>query len=818
MNERTLPLLLEIGCEEIPARFLEAAEKGLGQLLLQGVKQSRLLPEQAGSSPSDLQTYSTPRRLTAHLPRILARQPEQAEQISGPPQSAAFDAEGKPTRAAEGFAAKCGVSVGELETIKTAKGEYLAFRRVNAGKISKVLLEELLPSVIASISFPKSMYWSSKSGLRFARPIRWIVALLGEGEECQPIRCSVADVEAGDETFGHRVLGPGKINVRGFEDYSQKLRERGVEFDPRARREWIQLSVKASLEIVQTGFVVSASRALHLPARAVKLDGRLEELRSRIRALPEAAELRLVEDRTLEDWHVNSTEWPRAISGSFDHRFLQLPREILVTVMRDHQKYFAVEDRAGNLQPYFAAILNTQPDGDGLIRRGHERVLAARFTDAEFFWNSDQRVPLRERTAWLEKVTYAEKLGSYGDKVRRMRGVAAAVSNLLEAQGAMRVAGRELAFRAVDLCKCDLTTQMVQEFTELQGVIGGLYAKAQGERDEVAEAIYDHYLPARMVDRCPRTVTGCVVSLADKMDSVIAGFSASLEPTGSADPFGLRRAGNGIVKVAVEMLPGINLQRLLSEVLKSVPGYSEQSAISRLAGTHATHEKVSESQPSPRGEGGDPSADGEPGEGFRPNFLERAEERLAVFFRERLEHYLESVARARYDTIRAVVRSSGSWAVPSAAVERARGLEIVRESEDFASLAAAAKRTRNILEKSAKLEDFGASSVIDETLLASRAERELYDAYAGMKARLEEYESRRDFAGAFRAVASLRGPVDQFFDQVLVMDQNAAVRKNRLALLRQLNELVFLRLADLGEFSVPGEIVGAPTSPPGPTA
>jgi glycyl-tRNA synthetase beta chain len=752
----TTSLLLEIGCEEIPARFLENAERDLGRLLLQSLKQSHLLPEVSASSSPDIHTYSTPRRLTVHVPRMLACQPEQSEQISGPPVSAAFDAQGKPTQAAEGFAAKYGVSIDQLERTKTAKGEYLVFQRINPGKHAKELLQVLLPSLIGGLSFPKTMYWTSKAGLRFARPIRWIVALLGEGDERQIVPFEVAGVKSGDETFGHRTQGPGTVKVRGFEDYARELRQRGVVFDPESRREWIQLTTKASLEVVDFDSILSACRAARSPLREAELDSRLEELRSRVRALPKGTERRLVQDRSLENWHVNSTEWPQALVGSFDSRFLQLPREILITVMRDHQKYFAVEDRAGNLQPYFTAVLNTHPDAGGLIRRGHERVLAARFSDAEFFWTSDQKIPLKDRLPMLERVAYHDKLGTYADKVRRTKMVAEEVCEELANSGRMTAQERQHALGAVDLCKCDLTTQMVQEFTELQGVIGGLYAKVQGEPKEVAGAIYDHYRPLSFDDACPRSTAGAVVSLADKLDSVVSGFSVGLEPTGSSDPFGLRRAGNGVVKVAAEKLPGLRLDRLPHSNL--TPALAAAS----------------------RGD---------------------LEKRVRAFLRERVEYYLREAAGLRYDTTRAVMSSVLGWSDPSDAVLRGNALEQIIDSPDYAALSQAAKRIRNILSKSASEYDAGIRNPRPE-LISEPEEQELYRAFESIRGRLLELEAKHEYGSAFLELAGLRQPVDQFFDRVLVMVEQEEIRTNRLALLDAINAHAFSRLADLSEIAV----------------
>src|SRR5579859_453690 len=545
--QSTLPLLLEIGCEEIPARFLAQAQKDFGDRLKAALEEARFLPEESGvrsqeseSARRDIDasslvthhlslvsTFSTPRRLVVYAPAILARQPDKTEFITGPPVKVALDAQGKYTRAAESFAHKNSVELKDLIRATTPKGEHLAVKKTTLGLPAIEVLGEILPPAITGLSFPKSMYWTAQSGPRFIRPIRWILALAGEGKNASIIPFEIAGVKAGDFTFGHRSVGQTPVRVSSFKEYVQKLNQSQVELEPEKRR---------------------------------------ERVRSECKVLLEGSGLRVVEDKTLEDWIVNSTEWPRGLLGNFEERFLDLPREILVTVMRDHQKYFAVEDEKGNLRPSFVTLLNVAGDPRGLIRRGHERVLTARFSDAEFFWKADQKIPLRDRLPMLEKVTYQAKLGTYADKVRRMEAIARELCATLVVKEKMTAADMAHVLRAVQLCKCDLTTQMVQEFTELQGIVGGLYAKAQGEPQPVSEAIYDHYLPQGADDKCPQSIVGAVVSLTDKFDSVAAGFAAGLEPTGSSDPFGLRRAGNGIIRLTAEVLTDIDLTVLVRSV------------------------------------------------------------------------------------------------------------------------------------------------------------------------------------------------------------------------------------------------------------
>jgi len=757
LSSASLPLLLEIGCEEIPARFLTDAQKQFGERLRAALEQARLLPvaEEDPASQPPIETYSTPRRLVAHVPWVLATQPDQSEEVMGPPVRVAFDAKGKPTRAAESFAQKNGVRVEDLLKVSTPNGEYLKAKKLTPGRQASTVLKEILPGVITGLAFPKSMYWEP-SKTRFVRPIRWILALLGEGDQGHVVAFEVAGVATGNSTYGHRAAGTKPVSVSSFYDYTQKLGELLVQVDPEKRRGRVLDEIEVLLKFPALGVMTGTAKILRAGAGRTDPNERLEAVRSHIRALPDESDLRLITDRDLEDWVVNSTECPHAILGTFEERFLKLPREILITVMRDHQKYFAVESSAGKLQSCFVTVLNVVRDPKGNIRAGHERVLTARFSDAEFFWNADQKVPLRDRLPMLDRVTYQAELGSYGDKVRRMEAIAKSLCSTLQENGKMTRAEADHALRAVQLCKCDLTTQMVQEFTELQGVVGGLYAAYQGEPHEVADAIYDHYKPAGLDDKLPRTIVGAVVSLADKIDSVFAGFAVGLEPTGSSDPFGLRRAGNGIIKLAVEALPGLNLLDLVSV-------FTEAGAVDLRLPQRPSLEVVS------------------------------------AFLREREEYYLTEAGKLRYDTVRAVIHSHLGWRIPSEALQRGKALEKVRDTQDFGALAAAAKRTHNILKKSAAREDWGSAMGINKSLLTDGPERDLYDAYEASRATLKDLEARCAFEEAFRVLATLRPAVDRFFDKVLVMDQNPEIRANRLQLLGGLRSFVFSRLADLSQ-------------------
>jgi glycyl-tRNA synthetase beta chain len=728
-RQSAMPLLLEVGCEEIPARFLRDAEKGLGERVQAVLRQARLLLPNDDSVGAvrepplqSFQTFSTPRRLVVYVPALLGQQPDKVEEILGPPIKVAIDLDGKYTRAAQSFAQKNSGRLEDLSRTTTPKGEYLSLRKTTQGRSAREILPEILPGAILGLTFPKSMYWTEKLAPRFVRPIRWIVALLGEGKQAATVTFKILGVKTGDFTFGHRAKSAAPIAVSGFKDYTNKLGQHLVEIDYSRRRERV---------IAEAHAVVGGAAG------------------------------KIVQDEWLVDWIANSTEWPRPMLGSFDPRFLHLPREILITVMRDHQRYFAVEDVGPSgarpetgprgarppdqpkLAPHFVAVLNMDSDEKGLIRQGHQRVLTARFRDAEFFWNADQKTPLRDRVPLLDKVTYQAKLGSYGDKVRRMKTIAGNICVWLEDSGLMTPAQTLEVLRAVELSKCDLTTQMVQEFTELQGIVGGLYAQAQGEPQEIATAIYDHYLPLGAEGASPRTLLGAMVSLADKVDSVVSGFAVGHEPTGSSDPFALRRQANGAIKVLLENSFPLSLKEAVNKAIDVLDIQWRK----------------------PR---------------------EEVRARVLDFFAERLRYYFESVRGFRYDTVRAVMAAGADQ--PADTFVRAEAMEALRGGEDFEALSAAAKRIRNILAKSATAADWQAGEVVPE-LLTEPQEKDLYDAYGKIAGEVERRRAGREYRRALEEISTLRPAVDRFFDKVLVMAEDREVRQNRLRLLKKLNEL-----------------------------
>src|SRR5437588_158768 len=479
--------LLEIGCEEIPARMIDAASRELQSRVCDLLTRERL----AATGPVSF--LDTPRRLAVLASGIPAAQQDVTEQVTGPAVSVAFK-DGQPTPAAHAFAKKAGVEVGQLSRVTTPKGEYLAAQVTKKGRSAAEILAESLPKEIGSVYWPKNMYWR-KTTERFVRPVRWIVALL----DGHVIPLEFDGIRAGSQSRGHRVLAPESVNIPSAGSVYLETLERAKVLSRAAREKQIRKQLDAATRIV-----------------------------------PGA---RWREDKELLDTVVNLTEFPSAILGNFEREFLALPEEVLVTVMRDHQKYFAVEDASGKLLPHFLAVLNTDGDPEGIIRHGHERVLRARFNDARFFWQTDQKISLRDRVAMLKNVTFQKDLGSYFDKAQRVQRLASWLSESIRQSGVAIRPG--VIHKAACLAKTDLTTELVKEFTELQGIVGGLYARVQqldeglpeATRFAIADAIYDHYKPESMEDSVPRTIEGAVLSIADKADSIAGMIALGLIPS-----------------------------------------------------------------------------------------------------------------------------------------------------------------------------------------------------------------------------------------------------------------------------------------------
>ena len=710
--------LLEIGTEEIPARMIGGAQEELRRRV------SDLLARERLSASAEIETLDTPRRLAVMAQGIPAAQPDSTEQINGPAVSVAFK-DGQPQPAAHAFAKKAGVEIRHLERITTAKGEYLSAKITKKGRSAAEILAELLPREIASIYWPKNMYWR-KPAERFVRPVRWVVAMIDD----QIVPLEFDGVRAGKSSRGHRILSSGDVAI------------------PRAGSAY-----------------VDALRAAHVLGR--------REREARIRQALDAATrttagARWREDKALLDTVVNLTEWPSVILGGFDREYLELPEEVLVTVMRDHQKYFALEDAKGKLLPNFLAVLNTEGDPQGVIRHGNERVLRARFNDARFFWETDQKHPLRERLRWLKDVTFQKDLGSYYDKTRRVQRLCSWISETVR-QGSVQVRPG-VVHKAACLAKTDLTTELVKEFTELQGIVGGLYARVQaldrGMSDEtrqaIAETIYQQYKPESAEDPVPDKVEGAVLSIADKADTIAGMFALGLEPTGSKDPFALRRQANGIVRTVAEHKLPIWLGQLFELARETYRGSEAEKKFVR-----------------------------------NPDYTDA----IGAFFRERLDFYLREQLGYKYDVVNAVLAAGAEDVVD--AVARAQAVAQVRGSADFASISIAFKRIKNILRQAAESEK-RVSPAVDAHAFREEAEKSLGRLIPQIAHKVKGLKRVRDYSGALGEISRIRPAVDAFFDRVMVMVEDEELRANRLALLETLLR-EFSTIADFSEIVPEGK-------------
>lgn len=695
--------LFELGLEEVPARMIAGAQAELAKRVRDLLTRERLL-----AGDASIESFSTPRRLAVLVDGVQPRQADAEEDLLGPPVKAAYK-DGQPTAAAHAFAKKAGVDVAALRTVTNSKGEYLTATVKHAGRDAVELLQAELPKEIAAIYWAKSMVWRAGKPERFVRPVQWMLALLDDA--IVPI--AWAGITASNVTYGHRILhGAAPIPVRTPGSYCETLRSASVLADVEERRH----KIRKALDHVT-------------------------------REVPGA---RWREDHPLVDKVTHLTEWPSVLLGSFEADFLQLPEEVLITVMRDHQNYFAPQGSDGKLLPHFLAVLNTEPSAAaaGMIRHNNERVLRARFNDARFFYDFDQRIPLVDRVALLDHVTFQKDLGSYAAKSARVRTLANRLAELV-GNGGVAV-DRQAVDTAATLCKTDLTTDLVKEFTELQGIVGGLYARAQGKGEAVAAAIYDQYLPASMDDAIPRSTEGLLLSIADKADTIAGMFSLGLQPTGSKDPFALRRAANGIVKMLAESELSLTLETVAFST----------------AGSAVTDTQVA----------------------------------VKAFLLERLEWYLREVRGNTYDVVNAVMTAKPTDVRD--AIARVEAVSRARSTEDFAAISTAFKRMKNILEQAkAKGESIDPQpqpdriAEMEEAKLATESSRAAAEAHA--------FAATSDYDGALRAIATLRPTIDAFFDKVMVMDLDAGIRAARLGLLQRILA-DFSRIADFSEIVVTG--------------
>ena len=737
-------LLLEIGCEEIPASWLPGLTNQVGEVVLAQLKEQRLAPE----APAE--TYSTPRRLTVRIAKVADHQTDLEEVLTGPPVSAAYAADGSPTAAAVGFAAKNGTEVTALERVDTPKGAYLAFRKKQRGKAAVDVLPAVLGGTLRGLTFPKLMHWDAmledgKGELLFGRPIRWL--LFTYGGRVVPFSItrtpaaqtsSVQDVSSAAVTYGHRFLTTSgragrAIKVRSFEEYNSRLIENFVILERSARHDKI---------------------ARELDAKAQRLQGRLS-----LMVKAESGLLAEVPDLV---------EYPSVVAGTFSPEFLELPEEVLTTTLIHHQHYFPVEAEDGKLKNAFLAVINTEPDNERTIARNAERVVSARLRDARFFWEADRATPLESRLERLGTLLFHKKLGSYRAKAERIERLARWIA--ADALGATdEVAGQ--AATAARLAKADLTTDMVREFTELQGTMGGIYAREEGLPEAVWKAIYYHYLPIGVAaDAAPSraqlgaaATTWVAVSLADKVDTIVGLFAAGEKPTGSRDPYALRRAAQAVTKILTDLQATTGVAKAVS-IRELVDRAYEPYRDSGVAKTEAWRGLVFE------------------------------------FFGEREAHLLERRG-FRYDEIRAGLPADPATLAPYDLMRRVQALSQARTADGFEALAILFKRVKNITK------DFtpGPATPIGFAALRSAlqepAEHALLAELEQRLPRIEQALTEERFLDAMTQLAHFQGPVGRFFVDVLVMVEDPVLRGARLALLAMLRDTILKTGGDISEIA-----------------
>ena len=689
----TQPFLVEIGTEELPPKNLIRLAEAFHQNLILQLVDNLLWPK----SPSEGEMFSSPRRLAAYLPKILIKQEDRVEERLGPAVAAAFDKNGNPTPAAEGFARSSGVTVSQLERYATDKGERLAYRRKIQGKTAAELLPQIVNEALTKLPIPKRMRWGT-SQAQFVRPVHWVVMLLGE----KPLKAEILGVKSGNTTYGHRFLHPAAITLQRPAEYRKVL-------------------AKTGKVLVEDGAGTLAKKIDALVTRAAK--------RVRGHAQLDAALLNEV---------AALVEWPVPVTCSFDKKFLALPDEVIVAVLETQQRYFPLRDADGKLLPRFIAISNIRSKKPAEVRRGNERVIVPRLTDAMFFWDSDRKTKLEARVPELDYVVFQKELGSYGDKSRRVVKLAVQIANEIGGDP-------KLAERAARLCKCDLVTGLVSEFPELQGVMGGYYARHDGEPEEVARAIAEQYRPRFAGDTLPETRTGQALAIADKLDTIAGIFAIGQKPSGDKDPFALKRAGLGLMRIIIERELDLVLAGLTREALAAQPVQTRDPAT------------------------------------LQKEIYEFLLERLRVY-------YLEAGIRA---DVYAAVRAKN----PGKPLEFQRRIKAVNEFlklPEAAALAAANKRIANILRQAGGT----ATRDVEVHLLRETEEKSLHESIEQLEQNIQPLILAGDYTSTLKQLAALRAPVDLFFDKVLVMDPDVEIRANRLALLACLSDL-FLHTADL---------------------
>ncbi|MCG6971852.1 MAG: glycine--tRNA ligase subunit beta [Desulfobacterales bacterium] len=688
-------LLLEIGTEEIPAGYIEPALQSLSSTLLQKMTDARIEHGQA-------QVFGTPRRLAVEVKDVADKQKSLTSEMMGPPEKVGFDGTGKPTTAAVKFAEKVGVSLNALTVKETNKGRYVCAMVSERGLATRTLLKAMLPEVILATPFPKTMKWAQLN-IFFARPIHYIVALLGN----QTIPFELGDTKSGRYSFGHYFMQPSKVKIASPEDYVKTLKDAQVVIDFEERRKLVETEINKA---------------------AKGVGGKV---------LP---------DEELIDINKNLVEYPIATAGKFDDEFLEIPAEILITAMRHHQKYFAVVDDKGSLMSSFIAVNNTRTKDMNLVATGHQRVLRARLADAQFFYKSDVQESMDDWVERLKGVLFQAKLGSMYEKVQRVQKIAA---YLADATGQKPTAKKQV-MRAAWLCKADLVSQVVNEFPNLQGVMGRIYADVKKEPKAVAAAVEEHYRPTYSGGPLPETAIGGLLSIADKIDSICGFFSVGLVPTGASDPYALRRQGIGIIQIMNDRGFSFSLKKMIEKSL----------GIYGIKGTKKVKEIA------------DP---------------------IYTFIQNRMTYQLVEEGFSK-DVIAAVADTDADN-VPNV-WHRVRAIQDLKAAADFEPLAVAFKRVVNIIKKA----DLPVRKTVDEILFEHASEKALYLAYKDLQGKVSGHLDKGRFDQAFREIAKLRDPVDAFFDGVMVMSKDKKIRNNRLSLLAMISDL-FGQFADFSKIS-----------------
>ncbi|RKZ59250.1 MAG: glycine--tRNA ligase subunit beta, partial [Gammaproteobacteria bacterium] len=683
----TEDLLIEIGTEELPPKALTKLSDAFTQGVVDGLKK-------AGFEISDVDSFAAPRRLAVLIKSVAAMQPDREVERKGPNLKAAYDAEGNPTKAVMGFARSCGVEVSDLQQQETDKGVWLVFKATEKGHILSDLLADIVNQSLARLPIPKRMRWGNKDE-EFVRPVHWVVLMHG----ADVIDAQIMGLQASNVTFGHRFHAKGEIKLSVANEYKQKLLKEGfVIADFEERKQNIKQQVTEAVE--KLGCVAI-------------LD---EELLDEVTAL---------------------NEWPIAVTGEFEEVFLEVPSEVLIKTMQDNQKYFSVKDAAGNLKNHFITISNIDSKSPEKVKAGNERVIRPRLADAMFFWQQDQKQPLESYNAALENVVFQAKLGTIADKTKRVASLGETIADQLGAD-------KKMVHRAVVLSKCDLMTDMVGEFASLQGVIGKRYAQIAGEAEEVALAIDEQYMPRGANDDTATTSTGQILSISDKIDTLVGIFAIGQKPTGEKDPYALRRASLGVLRTIIERQLDLDLKQLIATSAELLADKVDASKVEQ-------------------------------------DVFDYIIERLRAYYLDR------GILPDVFDAVSALSPSR-----PLDSDKRIKAVTVFRGMAEAESLAAANKRVGNILKKSTA----NTVTSVNENLFSEEAEKNLFAVLSSLSQTVEPMFISGDYEAALSKLSTLRDPVDAFFDSVMVMADDDAVKNNRIALLSTMNQL-FLRVADL---------------------